>query len=382
MAEKVKNTPIARLKWLRRPSERAKLPANFFLLPGSRKYPYRNKDGSLNCNLIRAAITRAGQFKETGVQTKAQRLYAQYCKVNQSEFVDEHEPTFSNVIELTEAKNEIWVNVLPLGEFVDVRYGRVKITKDMITQMVENFKNKIPTYEPPLTIVHKDELGAYGKVVDMEAREDGLWIKLSLTEEGVKLLSEKKFRYLSAEFVENYKEKESGKDVGATLVGVSLTNKPAHPGMKPIEFADEDKDVQYYSEAEEEQEEEKGDDEMDKNITELSEEIVSLKEENAELTKKLDEVNKENEELKAKLNEYELKAWAEDWKKKGVVPATVDKAVEMLKDNIELKKSFEEMFETLKAPELLKQLSSIEGNKIDASEKANKVVEAVWGKKE
>jgi len=43
-----RNLPLARLKWLKRPAERKKLPASYFLLPKERKFPYRNKDGSVN----------------------------------------------------------------------------------------------------------------------------------------------------------------------------------------------------------------------------------------------------------------------------------------------------------------------------------------------
>jgi len=43
-----RNLSLSRLKWLKRPAERRKLPASHFLLPKERKFPYRNKDGSVN----------------------------------------------------------------------------------------------------------------------------------------------------------------------------------------------------------------------------------------------------------------------------------------------------------------------------------------------
>jgi len=138
------------------------------------------------------------------------------------------------VTKLQEVGYEIWHNILPVGEFHDPRYGKVTITREMIEQMAENFKKGIPHYEPPINIGHNDELGAYGKIVDVEAREDGLWAKLSFTEEGLELVREGKFRYVSAEFVEDYVDKETGKNVGYVLVGVALTNRPAHPAVKPL----------------------------------------------------------------------------------------------------------------------------------------------------
>lgn len=147
------------------------------------------------------------------------------------------------ITELKEVGREIWHNVLPIGEFHDPRYGKVKITKDMITQMAENFKKGIPHYEPPVNLSHKDELGAYGKVADLEAREDGLWARLVLTDEGLELLKEGKFRYVSAEFAEDYTDKKTGKSVGYVFLGVALTNRPAHPGVEPIKLKDRIKEA-------------------------------------------------------------------------------------------------------------------------------------------
>jgi len=94
-----------------------------------------------------------------------------------------------------------------------------------------------------LTLHTKDELGAYGVVEELEARDDGLWAKLVFTDEGMKLLEENKFRYVSAEFVENYVDKQTGENVGYVFVGLALTNKPAHPKVKPITFAERFKEA-------------------------------------------------------------------------------------------------------------------------------------------
>ena len=75
-----KNIPLSRLKWLRRPSERKALPKDFFLLPSERKFPYRNKDGSVNCRMLRAAIRRAAQHGYPEVERKARRLFQKYCQ--------------------------------------------------------------------------------------------------------------------------------------------------------------------------------------------------------------------------------------------------------------------------------------------------------------
>ena len=77
---KVRNIPIDRVAWIKSQVERKKMPASYFLMGAERKYPVKNKDGSYNCNLIRGAITRAGQYKNLVVMKKAQVLYEKLCK--------------------------------------------------------------------------------------------------------------------------------------------------------------------------------------------------------------------------------------------------------------------------------------------------------------
>ncbi len=77
---KVRNIPISQVKWIKKISTRREKPASWFLDPKNDAYPDRNDDGSYNCNLIRAAITRAGQYKKLVIMKKAQTLYEKLCK--------------------------------------------------------------------------------------------------------------------------------------------------------------------------------------------------------------------------------------------------------------------------------------------------------------
>lgn len=78
--QKIRNVKVGDIKWIDKPSERKEVPARYFLLPEERKFPYRNKDGSLNCNLLRAAIVRAAQHGYKQVEEKARKLYERHCK--------------------------------------------------------------------------------------------------------------------------------------------------------------------------------------------------------------------------------------------------------------------------------------------------------------
>lgn len=61
------------------PAQRQKVPADHFLMPDQRKYPYKDSDGKISCNLLRAAIARAGQNKQKAVEAKARSLFNNHC---------------------------------------------------------------------------------------------------------------------------------------------------------------------------------------------------------------------------------------------------------------------------------------------------------------
>lgn len=76
----VRNIPTSKLKWLDRKSEREKLPKEYFLDPENRRYPYRNKDGSVNCYMLRAAKRLAALHKHFKILKLAERLFEKFCK--------------------------------------------------------------------------------------------------------------------------------------------------------------------------------------------------------------------------------------------------------------------------------------------------------------
>lgn len=73
----VRNIPTDKLKWIE--SERQKLPENYFLDPQNRRYPYKNKDGSINCYMLRSAIRLAGMHGDDSIKAKAEELYNKHC---------------------------------------------------------------------------------------------------------------------------------------------------------------------------------------------------------------------------------------------------------------------------------------------------------------
>jgi phage I-like protein len=58
-----------------------------------------------------------------------------------------------------------------------------------------------------------------------------LWAIVDWTNSGRQVLSDKEFRYLSPEFTLNYRDNETLKEHGPTLLGAGLTNRPVIKGM-------------------------------------------------------------------------------------------------------------------------------------------------------
>jgi len=71
-------------------SKRRGFPASYFLLvdsTGNRKFPFRDpKSGAIHCGLLRAAMSRAGQYKYQDVEERARNIYEKSCKEKEKEF--------------------------------------------------------------------------------------------------------------------------------------------------------------------------------------------------------------------------------------------------------------------------------------------------------
>lgn len=115
-----------------------------------------------------------------------------------------------------------WIRAFPVGEFK--RDGRtIKLTPDRIQRIAKNFKAGRPRYCPNINVEHKD--GAVGWVEDMEARQDGLYVKPD--GKAREFLGSGQFRYVSPEIVwEGWEDAETGDRYDDVMVGLAATNHP------------------------------------------------------------------------------------------------------------------------------------------------------------
>lgn len=236
-------------------------------------------------------------------------------------------------VALSDEDTRFIYNLLPVGEFYDKRYGRVSITPEKVQQMAENF-GKRPAYEVPVKLGHSDGAKSPGKVIGVEAKDNGLEITMSVDSETAKAINDKQYRYMSAEFDEDYYDKKTGERVGAVLLGAALVNQPAHPYVAPLVLADDiegnDNDMTELEDlrlqlsdmkAQKAQAEADLKAEREKNSKEAEESAKKL----ADIEAKNKKLIEERDRMETARNETEVKVCCETWLAEGIPPAVVDK---------------------------------------------------------
>lgn len=247
-------------------------------------------------------------------------------------------------VALSDKEGRFIYNLLPVGEFYDKRYGQISITQSEIQQMADNF-GKCPSYEVPVKIGHSDGAKSPGKVIGVNAKPEGLEITMLVDDETAQAINDKQYRYMSAEFDEDYHDKKTGDKVGAVLLGAALVNQPAHPYVAPLVLADDihPPEAEHEKEAEPKNESER----KDENMSELEElrtqkaqleaEMKTLREQSEANAKKLSDIealNKalldEKERAEIAANEAEVKAFCEKYTAQGIPPVLIEKVKPIL----------------------------------------------------
>lgn len=272
-------------------------------------------------------------------------------------------------------------NLLPVGHFYDKRYGEVWINDEKINQIVQNF-GKYPAYEVPVKIGHDDGAKSPGKVIAVQAKDEGLEITMIVDKETSEAITKEQYRYMSAEFDENYQDKESGKSVGAVLLGAALVNQPANPYMEPLKFVDDINPNQGGNNDMSEIEE------LRKQLSDVQAELKTARDEAEANAKKFADIEAANKELiaekeraEAARNEAEVKAFCDKWSGQGIPPAVIDKVKPVLlgqnsrviklsdsdKDDVPSLKFFDDLFAGLpKMP--MTQISSTDTPDVELSD--------------
>ena len=306
-------------------------------------------------------------------------------------------------------------NLLPVGKFYDKRYGEIYVSNEMLQKMEANF-GKYPAYEVPVKIGHGDGALSPGKVIAISAKPEGLEITMMVDAETAEAINKKQYRYMSAEFDENYVDKGTNEPVGAVLLGAALVNQPANPYMEPLVLADniapgkaggakldngriEDMEAvdllkQKLSEAEER--ERKAREELEANLQESKAKEAEAQQKIAELEAEKKVLAEERAKVAHEKLETEVKAFCDEWTGKGVPPAVLEKVKPVLlsegrviklsdTEDASLIKVFGEVFEAMAKVPMGQQgrsdASNVEPSDIEKAKKLGEQIAASVGVK-
>lgn len=124
------------------------------------------------------------------------------------------------------------VEILRVGNYDHPYYGKFEISHAHLDSFVTNFHNNVRRIDLAVDYDHETREAA-GWFKDVVKRENSVWGVIDWTPNGAKSLTDKEFRYISADFDMNYIDNESKTEYGPTLYGAALTNRPFVKGMAP-----------------------------------------------------------------------------------------------------------------------------------------------------
>ena len=125
------------------------------------------------------------------------------------------------------------VQVLKIGRFAHPS-GEVEITRRLLASMVSNFERNTYGQSIFVDVAHNPEDGAAGVITQLWVDGDRLMADVEWTIFGLEAIQDRGFRYLSAEFHEDWRDNEKRLPHGAVLLGAALTIRPANKSQEAI----------------------------------------------------------------------------------------------------------------------------------------------------
>lgn len=135
---------------------------------------------------------------------------------------------------------QTWVTVTKIGHFYDPRYGDFDITRDMLLAMIDNFNKRTYGQDIFLDVAHAPSHGAAAKFLKLSLEGNKLRALLEWTPFGIEAVKERGFKYLSADYTENYQDNEQRAQHGPLLFGAGLTIRPVIKGLDPVQLSEPD----------------------------------------------------------------------------------------------------------------------------------------------
>ena len=204
---------------------------------------------------ILAKTTKQTTATIKGMITKTDKYFSSQDSVNFGLADKVIQDSEAQILKLSEAVNvegyemvadHPEVQLLSEGKFSHPAYGEVLISAKTLDLMKSNFDSRVRGIDISIDYTHDNDTGEkpaafWIKSLEVRSNKDGkgkgLFAKGEFTPKGLKLISEKEYKYSSADFVVDYVD-QNGKHHPYVLRGGTLTNRPFIKGMNPIKLSE------------------------------------------------------------------------------------------------------------------------------------------------
>jgi len=132
---------------------------------------------------------------------------------------------------------ETWIQAAPMGKYYHPIHGEIEFTPERAKRFAQNVKAGVRGQDLNIDYDHKEGEAA-GWVRDAEARSDGLYLKVAWTPTAVAQLREKKYRYFSPDFNDEWEHPATRVKYQDVMNGGALTNRPYLKGILPINLSE------------------------------------------------------------------------------------------------------------------------------------------------
>jgi 2'-5' RNA ligase len=162
-----------------------------------------------------------------GMYDNAYAYYAEKAAIKPAKGKVRETWRFSSRVSLAEPAE--WIQWLPApGTYHHARWGELRFTPEKLERLVQHFHEGVYGQELPVDIDHELKLsGAVGYITDMRlAQAGGIEVKVNWTDRGTLLLAEDRFKYVSADYFEEWQSPVTGEWIPDVPAGMAICTHP------------------------------------------------------------------------------------------------------------------------------------------------------------
>lgn len=161
-------------------------------------------------------------------------------------------PIGPRLLESANTNNEVWVNIVNLGEYEHPEYGTIVFTEEHFRQWKANLERGVmggrcengrPCIATDYGHAMDENLPpemqkASGYIKDLKLEGNRVYALVEFTPRALEGIKNKEWSWFSVSVVDSLLDQRTGQDVGSALLGGALTNRPYIPDLEPIRLSD------------------------------------------------------------------------------------------------------------------------------------------------